>query len=161
MFVDSTYDSSTNSPGPEIVRPLPDPESVEKGKKTRIKGKSRIWTNTPEKNRLEEERAAKEAKKLKKENALKSKLKRKLDLGLDSKKSNVIKRKNAKKNKKSKLYDHKDSESDISDLEIVYDESDDSPYNESFASFDEDYNQEKEINNKINPLLESYYACIL
>lgn len=154
----STYDSSTTSPGPEIVRPLPDPESVEKGKKTRIKGKSRIWTNTPEKNRLEEEKAAKEAKKLKKEKALKSKLKRKLDLGLDSKNSNALKRKNAKKSKKSKLYNLKDSESDISDLEIVYNESDDSPYYESFTSFDEDDNQEKEIVSKINPLLECYYA---
>lgn len=63
----STYNSSTTSPGPEIVRPLLDPESVEKGKETRIKGKSRIWTNIPGKNRLEEEKAVKEAKKLKKE----------------------------------------------------------------------------------------------
>lgn len=52
----STYDSSTTSPGPEIVRPLPDTESVEKGKKTRIKGKSRIWTNTPKKIDLKKRR---------------------------------------------------------------------------------------------------------
>lgn len=52
----STYDSSTTSPGPKIVRPLPDSESVEKGKKMRIKGKSRIWTNTPEKIDLKKKR---------------------------------------------------------------------------------------------------------
>lgn len=37
--------------------------------------------------------------KLKKEKALKSKLKRKLDLGLDSKNLNALERKNAKKEK--------------------------------------------------------------
>lgn len=62
------------------------------------------------------------------------------------------------KKKNTKLYNHKDSESDISDLEIVYNESDDSPYDESFTSFDEDDSQEKEIVSKINPLLECYYA---
>ncbi|KAG5880093.1 hypothetical protein JTB14_011596 [Gonioctena quinquepunctata] len=68
---DSPSTSAVGLITPEIIRPYPkvDKNALKKSKKGKLPGKSRIYTDTPEKNRLEEIEKAKEMKnKSKREN---------------------------------------------------------------------------------------------
>lgn len=137
------------SPGPELVRPYPQALAVaatNAAKTARKKGKSRIWTSTPEKNRLEEELRKKEQEKLKKEERKKIreiKAKRKLEM-TEEKKSKKL-----KKSRPSQRLKYDDSTD--TDTEVKYMEGYDSPFSES---------EDESIaeNEKISILLEKYYA---
>lgn len=148
------------SPGPEAIRPLPTLSLVTLTKTGKIskreKGKSRVLTATPEKNRIEQEVARKSILKQQKiEKKIlneEKKAKRKLELPLSSKPIKQKKKKTMTKSKPRKFQSESSSESDYG---ISYMESDDSPYNENFSDSDLDLLDLKE---KINPLLEHYYA---
>lgn len=72
---------------PEIIRPYPrvDRNALKKSKKGKLPGKSRIYTDTPEKNRLEEIEKAKQLKKQEQERKQRAKeMKRALHLLSDT-----------------------------------------------------------------------------
>lgn len=54
--IDSPSSSAVGLITPEVIRPYPrvDRNALKKSKKGKLPGKSRIYTDTPEKNRLEE-----------------------------------------------------------------------------------------------------------
>ncbi|KAG5892730.1 hypothetical protein JTB14_001101 [Gonioctena quinquepunctata] len=72
---DSPSTSAVGLITPEIIRPYPkvDRNALKKSKKGKLPGKSRIYTDTPEKNRLEEIEKAKEMKKQEQERKQKAK----------------------------------------------------------------------------------------
>lgn len=108
---DASCSSAVGLITPEIIRPYPkvDKNALKKSKKGKLPGKSRIYTDTPEKNRLEEIEKAKEMKKQEQERKKRAKeMKRALHLLSDTSKTVRLKRQ-----KKTVETDSED-ESDIS-----------------------------------------------
>ncbi|KAF2896785.1 hypothetical protein ILUMI_09403 [Ignelater luminosus] len=128
-------EDETQCLSPESVRPLP---KVEKQKKALRRpkanqGKSRVYTSTPEKRRLDEIEEEKMAKQKKKAEKQKEKLKKPSQVNVSPGVSVLIKMKKIKE-AKGKVFDSSSSESSLSDINYGSDTND----NLSFRSLQED-----------------------
>jgi hypothetical protein len=131
---------------PEMVRPLPKAEPRKKKQCGRKPGRSRMLTDTPEKEAVEEAARVKLNKIKEKENKkkLREEKKRAKDVVIEMAKRKFF---SQNKNTKTKRFTAESSSSDESDGEIQYQESDDSPYqveeqensNENIDTADRDF----------------------
>lgn len=130
--------SATGLITPEMVKPFPRVDKTErKSKKGKLPGKSRIYTYTPEKNRLEEIEKAKKLKKEEQERKRMAKEKKRV-LNLLSDTETATKPQGVIKPKKRKTLKQKTDSEDETDCEdiISFRESSCSPIEESFEVSD-------------------------